>query len=179
MINKWLTHKVSWVQLIAIDVHYDSHQIFWHEENQVRILRKCQFLNFSYINEWYPNSDQIHSFYAHCQSWNIISSEHSYTTENMEERVSCFIFFLFLSSLLFKLINDIQKYTNGDDVTTVVVVFVDSLTWGVLTWVCSKIGTKMPKFASLSNYTYQINNTLNACVKYMFCILCIVVTMSL
>ena len=37
----------------------------------------------------------------------------------------------------------------------------------------------MPKFASLSNYTYQINYTLNACVKYMFCILCIVVTMSL
>ena len=37
---------------------------------------------------------------------------------------------------------------------------------------------KMPKFASLSNYTYQINNTLNACVKYMFCILNIVVTMS-
>ena len=29
---------------------------------------------------------------------------------------------------------------------------------------------KIPKFASLSNYTYQINNTLNACVKYMFCI---------
>ena len=38
---------------------------------------------------------------------------------------------------------------------------------------------KMPKFASLSNYTYQISYTLNACVKYMFCILCIVVTMSL
>ena len=37
---------------------------------------------------------------------------------------------------------------------------------------------KMPKFASLSNYTYQINNTLNACVKYMFCILYTVVTMS-
>ena len=32
----------------------------------------------------------------------------------------------------------------------------------------------MPKFASLLNYTYQINNTLNVCVKYMFCILCIV-----
>ena len=28
---------------------------------------------------------------------------------------------------------DTQKYTNGDDATTVVVVFVDSLTWGVLT----------------------------------------------
>ena len=38
---------------------------------------------------------------------------------------------------------------------------------------------KMPKFASLSNYTYQISYTLIACVKYMFCILCIVVTMSL
>ena len=37
----------------------------------------------------------------------------------------------------------------------------------------------MPKFASLSNYTYQISYTLNACVKCMFCILCIVVTMSL
>ena len=34
---------------------------------------------------------------------------------------------------------------------------------------------KIPKFASLSNYTYQIHNTLNACVKYMFCMLCIVV----
>ena len=30
---------------------------------------------------------------------------------------------------------------------------------------------KMPKFASLSNYTYQINYTLNACVKNMFCIM--------
>ena len=30
------------------------------------------------------------------------------------------------------------------------------------TWV------KMPNFASLSNYTCQINNTLNICVEYMF-----------
>ena len=36
----------------------------------------------------------------------------------------------------------------------------------------------MLKFPSLSNYTYQINNTLNVCVKYMFCILCIVMTSS-
>ena len=37
---------------------------------------------------------------------------------------------------------------------------------------------KMPKFASLSNLTYQINNTLNACVEYYLCILCIVVSMN-
>ena len=72
---------------------------------------------------------------------------------------------------------DTQKYTNGDDATTVVVVFCRQSHLG-----CTDMQQKRdktPKFASLSNYTYHINYTLNACVKYMFCILCIVVTMSL
>ena len=74
---------------------------------------------------------------------------------------------------------DIQKHTNGEDATTVVVLFCRQSHLGCTDMSLQQNRDKMPKFALLSNYTYQINNTLNACVKYMFCILCIVVTMSL
>ena len=74
---------------------------------------------------------------------------------------------------------DTQKYTIGDDATTVVVGFCRQSHQGCTDMSLQQNRDKMRKFASLSNYTYQINYTLNACVKYMFCILCIVVTMSL
>ena len=79
------------------------------------------------------------------------------------------------------LLCDIQKYTNVDDATTVVVWFCrqSHLHVGCTDMSLQQNRDKMPKFASRSNYTYQINNTLNACVRYIFCILCIVVTMSL
>ena len=58
---------------------------------------------------------------------------------------------------------DIHKYTNGYDATTVVVLYCRQSHMGL-----QQIWVKMPNFASLSNYTCQINNTLNICVEYMF-----------
>ena len=64
---------------------------------------------------------------------------------------------------------DTQKYTIGDDATTVVIVFCRQSHLGCTDMSLQQNRYKMPKFASLSNYTYQISYTFNACVKYMFC----------
>ena len=48
-----------------------------------------------------------------------------------------------------------RKYANGDDATNVVVLFCRQ------SHLVEQNMGKMPKFASLLNYTYQINNTLN------------------
>ena len=66
---------------------------------------------------------------------------------------------------------DTQTYTNGDDATTVVVVFCRRSHLGCTDMSLQQNRDKMPNFASLINYTYQINYTLNECVKYMFCIM--------
>ena len=82
------------------------------------------------------------------------------------------------SSVIYRTYQQPIRYTNGEDVTTVVVSFCRQSQLGCTDMGLQQNMDKMPNFASLSNYTYQIDNTLNACVKYMFCILCIVVTMS-
>ena len=64
---------------------------------------------------------------------------------------------------------DIQKYTTGDDATPVVVLFCRQSHLGCTDMSLQQKRDKIPKFASLSDYTYQINNTLNACVKFLFC----------
>ena len=61
-----------------------------------------------------------------------------------------------------------RKHTNDNDAPTVVVLFCRQSPLGCTDMGLQQNRDKMPKFASLSNYTFQINNTLNACVKYMF-----------
>ena len=61
-----------------------------------------------------------------------------------------------------------RKCTNDDDAAAVVVLFCRQSHLGCTDMGLQQTLIKMPKFASLLSYTYQINNTLNACTKHMF-----------
>ena len=59
-----------------------------------------------------------------------------------------------------------REHTNDNDAPTVVVLFCRQSPLGNTDMGLQQNRDKMPKFAS--NYTFQINNTLNVCVKYIF-----------